>query len=87
MCACWGVGGHQLTQEHTLSPEKLCKELGLFLLKWEPQEGSKSALKYLSILPHEDCCRGQQDLTESLDMRGTVTWKRDYLGSMKSQEI
>lgn len=39
VCACWGVGGHQLTQELTLSPEKLCKELGLFLLKWEPQEG------------------------------------------------
>lgn len=29
-----------------MSPEKLFKELRLFLLKWELEEGSKVALKY-----------------------------------------
>ena len=35
-----------------MSPEKFFKELGLFLLKWELEEGSKVALKYSSRASH-----------------------------------
>ena len=35
-----------------MSPEKIFKELRLFLLKWQLEEGSKVALKYSSRASH-----------------------------------